>query len=136
MIAAVRIRGLVGTKIKQEARMGSLMLRKKYNCILLDEKDLPRIEKVKEMISFGEIDDETLRMLVSKRGKKGNKSLANADEVIKGLKSGKSLRELGVTPYFRLSPPRGGFKKSMKLHYPKGVLAHNKEINSLLKRMI
>ncbi len=136
MIIAIRMSGLTGTRAKQEATMETLMLIKKYNCVLLTKEDLPRIASVREMLSFGEVDDETLRLILSKRGKKGKKPIANADEIVKGLNSGKTLRELGVTPYLRLHPPVGGFKKSTRLPYPQGVLGHNKEITKLVKRML
>ena len=136
MIAAIRIKGFIGTNKDQEARMDTLMLRGKYNCVILTAEDLPRINRVKELISFGEIDEEILKLLISKRGKKGKKLVSNAEEVVKELKNGKTLKELGITPYLRLHPPRGGFKKSMKLLYPRGILGNNKEISELIKRMV
>ena len=36
----------------------------------------------------------------------------------------------------KLQPPRGGFKKPTKAHYPKGVLGENKEIIKLIEKMI
>jgi len=35
-----------------------------------------------------------------------------------------------------LQPPRGGFKKSTKSLYPRGVLGENKGINDLVRRML
>ena len=136
MIEVIRIRGLIGMKKDQEATMDSLMLRRKYNCILLDENESYRLNKVKELVSFGEIDEDTLKLLISKRAKKGKKLVSNADEILKGLKSGKRLRELGVKPYLGLHPPRGGFKESTRLPYPDGILGKNKEIKELIRKMI
>lgn len=136
MIIVIRMSGLTGTRAKQEATLETLMLIKKYNCVLLTKEDLPRIASVREMLTFGEVSDETLKLVLSKRGKKGKEPIKNVDEIIKGLNSGKTLRELGVKPYLRLHPPIGGFKKSTRLPYPQGVLGHNKEIETLVKKML
>ena len=48
---------------------------------------------------------------------------------------GKKYDELGIKPFFRLHPPRGGIRS--KVHYPEGVLGNHKEkINELVERML
>ena len=112
MIIVIRMAGQIGIRRTQKESLDSLMLRKKYAAVLLSEKDVPRLNTIRELVSFGEIDDATLKDLLIKRGKKGKKLIANADEIIKGLNSGKKLRELGVNPFFNLHPPRGGFERN------------------------
>jgi len=42
-----------------------------------------------------------------------------------------------IKPWFALSPPRQGFKRSTKrLYGQKGVLGHNKELTTLIRRMM
>ena len=42
-----------------------------------------------------------------------------------------------LKPWFALSPPRQGFKRSTKrLYGQKGILGHNKELITLVKRMM
>ena len=136
MIVAVRITGRVGVDPNKKEAMYQLRLRKKFSCVIV--KDMNLLEQVKDRVAFGEIDKETFAMLISKRGRKiGNKPIQeSADVIIKKLEEGKSLEDLGIKPFFSLHPPRGGFKKSTKVLYPKGVLGDNKEINALLRRMI
>lgn len=136
MIIVIRIAGRIGVEKSRKSTLESLMLNRKYSAILMHEKDLPVLKNIKELISFGELDDETLKELLIKRCKKGKKLLSNVDEVIKGLKSGKRLREVGVNHTLHLHPPRGGFKTSTKLPYPQGVLGKNKDIVKLVKQMI
>ena len=136
MIIAIRISGQVGIKRPQKEGLDSLMLRKKYTGVLLSEKEVVKLNKVKELITFGEIEEDTLKDLLAKRGRKDKKAISDVDKIVDGLKKGKKLKELGVTPYLRLHPPRGGFKKSTKLPYPKGILGKNKDINKLVKRML
>ena len=128
--------GRIGVERGRESTLESLMLKKKYAAILISEKDLPVLNKIKELVIFGELDDETLKELLTKRCKKGKALVSNVDEIIKELKSGKRLREVGVNPTLHLHPPRGGFKVSTKLPYPQGVLGKNKDIVKLVKRMI
>jgi len=43
----------------------------------------------------------------------------------------------GIKPWFALNPPRGGFKKKSKRSYSQdGILGENKELVSLVKRMM
>ncbi|MEM2956093.1 MAG: uL30 family ribosomal protein [Candidatus Pacearchaeota archaeon] len=136
MIAVIRIAGRVGISNKDEKILHSLRLRKKYVCILLKDKKI--LEKIKTKVCFGEIDNETLALLISKRGKKvGGKMIQESASIIaKKLEEGKSLESMGIKPFFCLHPPRGGFKKSTKHLYPKGILGENKNINEILRRMI
>ena len=138
MIAAIRISGLIDLSEKQKSSLDSLNLRRKYNCILLKKDETYRLNNVKDLLSFGEVSDSTLKSLISKRAKteKGKNKVENAEDVLKNLNGGKRLKELGLKPYLQLHPPIGGFKKSTKLPYPRGVLGENKKIEELIKRMI
>ena len=43
----------------------------------------------------------------------------------------------GIKPWFALSPPKGGFRKKSKRSYSQnGILGENKELISLVKRMM
>jgi len=61
------------------------------------------------------------------------------DELASSLTEGKStLSKLKpLKPWFALAPPRHGFKRSTKkLYGQKGVLGHNKELNTIVRRMM
>ena len=84
----------------------------------------------------GEIDKKTFLALVDARGKLIDKK-KKTDKKSSGelYFSGKGkLQDYNIKPYFRLHPPRKGIKS--KVHYPKGVLGKNKEINELILRML
>lgn len=113
MIAAVRVRGIIGTKKSIEDTLRMLQLYRKNYCVIL--KDEPHIKgmlmKVKDFITWGELDDETTKALQKKKG----------------------------NPYHRLNNPRKGFgRKGIKALFLKGgALGDRKEkINDLIKRMI
>lgn len=117
-IAVIRIKGKIGLKKDIVETLKRLRLTKKYTCVVIPDKKeyLGMIKKVKDCVAYGEIDEETYKELVEKRGKK---------DVQGNLK-----------PFFRLSPARGGIKT--KLHFSRGgVLGNHKEkINKLIMRML
>lgn len=139
MYAAIRIRGSVGLRkdIKDTLRM--LRLNRKMHCVVLKEVDSYKgmLLKVKDWITWGEIDDDVLKFMISKRGRKeGNKRVEEkeAESIFNDMKAGKKII---IKPVFRLRPPRKGFRKSIKQHYPNGEVGYRgKEVNELLKRMI
>lgn len=141
MYAVIRIRGLVGLKKDIEDTLAMLRLHRKMHCVLIKENDVMKgmLRKVRNWITWGEIDDEVLKLMIKKRGRKArNERLTDveAEEVFKKIKEKEKAPE-EVEPVFRLSPPSKGFKKSIKQHYPDGELGYRgKEINELLKRMI
>jgi len=118
MLAVIRISGRVNVRITVAETLDRLRLRRKYTCVLVDEKDavlMGMVKKAKDFIAFGPISEEMKKKLIEARGKK---------DVEGNLK-----------PYFRLHPPRKGINS--KLTYPKGVLGNNKEdINKLIERML
>lgn len=125
-IAVIRIRGLVEVRKDLERTLDILRLRKKYSCVLVENKKdvLGMLEKVKHLIAYGEIDEDTKKELILKRGR------------LSGDKPVKSINDKDMKPFFRLHPPIGGFKKSTKKLFPHGVLGENKKINELIRRML
>lgn len=137
LILIIRISGMVKVNKFIEETLYRLKLRRKYSAtIIKPTKDiLGMIEKVRHYTSFGKIDKETLIKLLKARAQKIDKKSFKAEEIAEELISGKSLKDLGFKPFFRLHPPRGGLKSS-KQQFPRGVLGPNKEINKLVERML
>jgi large subunit ribosomal protein L30 len=141
MYAAVRIRGSVNLKKDIKDTLAMLRLHRKMHCVLLKESDSIKgmLQKIRNWVTWGEIDDEILKALIKKRGRKiGEKKLneQETEEIFKKIKENQKTPE-EIKPVFRLTPPSKGFKESIKQHYPKGELGYRgKEINDLLKRMI
>jgi large subunit ribosomal protein L30 len=117
MIAIVRIKGQVKIRTDAAETLNRLGLKKKYSCVILDkpkEVELGMIEKVRNFVAFGEINNETYKRLVEARGKFSKSKT-----------------------YFRLHPPRKGIESKKPFGVGKGVLGNNKEkINDLILRML
>lgn len=137
MIAAIRIKGLVKVNREFQNTMYMLRLRKKNVCVLFENKPeiLGMLKNVEGYIAYGEIDKETLKQLLEKRAKP---KIKIDDAKINELFEGKiKIKDLKIKLFFSLHPPLGGFKKSTKLPWPKGILGNQgKEINKLIIRML
>ena len=143
MIAAIRIRGEVDKSKRVKDTFARLRLRKKHVCVLLPEnpETIGMLKRVKDFITYGNIDRETLKLLVEKRARlPGNKPAKVNDEFIEQLFNGKKkLSDGKLKPFFRLNPPRGGFGKGgIKVSFKAGGVLGNcgKEINVLIKKML
>jgi large subunit ribosomal protein L30 len=138
MILVIRISGLVEVSGQINETLSRMRLRRKYSAVLLreSEENLKLLQKVRNFVAYGDIDDSTLALLLEKRGVSIDKKKIDGKVVIEQLKK-KDLKDLKIKPFFRLHPPRGGIDS--KLHFPlkKGVLGDNKEkINLLVRRML
>lgn len=154
----IRIRGQADVHPDTEKTLYLLRLRRKYAAALY-HSSLPGIEKMikkaENWLTWGEIDRETLIELLSKRARlKGDRPLTGewvainlglpggihdlADKLLAGEIHYHRLEEKGVKPFFRLHPPRGGFKGSIKNHYKVGgeLGYRGPDINQLVIRML
>ncbi len=148
----VRIKGQADVPHWATTTMTLLKLDKKYRATILPAKDntLGMLNKVKHYISWIELDADLAKELLDKKARKSGyqkitpedlKELGfnTVDDLAKALSDGTAtLSKLKpLKPWFALSPPRHGFKRSTKkLYGQKGVLGSNKELGTIVRRMI
>lgn len=140
-IAVIRIKGQVGLRKKVIETLNRLNIRRKYSCTIFynpSKETQGMIKKSNDFVAYGEINKETLKLLIEKRGQLINKNKKiNTNDVIKNLEAGKKLKELNLKPFFRLHPPRKGIEAKKHFGVGKGVLGNNKnKINDLIMRML
>jgi len=152
MFAVLRVRGYVGVNRDIEHTLKLLNLTRANHCVLHNDNEKLRglLKKGKDYITWGEISEETLMLLLVKRGNiyKDRKLVPIKDafketeisNLAKDILLGKStVKKLNIKKVFRLKPPskgydRKGIKKTVKQG---GVLGYRGDkINQLLKRMI
>ena len=151
-ILVIRIRGTINVSKREEDTLRFLRIdRNNYATIIDDRPDYKgMLQKAKDWITWGEPNVETVKIMLKKRGKApGDEKLTEKyikelgfesfDELAsKIVKCELGLNQIeGIKPFFRLHPPKKGFKKSVKRAYRnKGELGYRGEsINELAMRM-
>jgi len=138
-IAVIRVRGVTGIRKEIKDTLEMLRLHRKNYCVVIENipTNLGMLKKVKDYVTYGEIDEETYKELVAKRAEDYNGRVTDSTGKIKYNKF-REVEGKKIKPYFRLSPPRKGFGKSIKQPFVKGgALGYRKEmINELIKRML
>ena len=114
-LALIRIRGPVHVKGEIEDTMTMLNLRTKFHCVVVEDNPSTKgmINKTRSYITWGEVNDELLKLLEAKKNK--------------GMK------------FVALHPPIGGFeRKGIKIPFTVGGALGNRKdkITALLKRML
>ncbi len=155
LIAIIRLRGTVNVRPDVSDTLRMLRLVRKYHLVIYP-KDTPglwgMLQKAKDWITWGEIDKPTLVELLRQRGRTpGNKRLT--EDYLKENLEVNSIEELvdkiitrqiklhkcqKIKPVFRLHPPQGGFKKSLRRQFNNGgeLGYRGSAINDLIKRML
>jgi len=148
----LRIKGQADVPHWATTTMKLLNLEKKFRATILPAKEntLGMLKKIQHYVSWQEIDISITKELLDKKGRKaGYKKITSEDLSEIGFKTmdelASSLAESKSTlsklkplkPWFAMAPPKQGFKRSTKkLYGQKGVLGHNKELITIVRRMM
>ncbi len=151
MLAVIRIRGRTGLKpiVKKTTELLNLN-RINHLVIVRETPDFKgMLNTAKDYLTWGEIDKETLEMLLEKRALLvGRKKLNNDNikdlgftsisEMADSIMSGRMLKDFdGLVPVIRLNPPRGGYESILKPYNEKGSSGYRgKDINKLIRKML
>lgn len=122
-IAIIRIRSANRASGAVKDTLDMLKLHKRQYCSVYDKTASVEgmVKKVKDFVTWGEISEETYKMLVAKKGEKDSRD----PEQIK--------------PFFRMNSPKGGYEaKGIKVPFTMGgALGYRGEaINSLIEKML
>lgn len=115
MLGILKIRSAIGAKPDMKKTLSILKLDKKFTLtVVQDTKDMRgMVQKIKDYVTWGELSKEQFEALVANVKPTGDK-----------------------IKVFRMHPPKGGFKKTIKKHHPKGELGYRKDMGELLMRML
>ena len=153
MLAVIRIRGTTGIR-PAAAKTAELMRLNRINhMVLVEDNDVNRgmLQKVKDYVTWGEIDDATVEMILKYRAQlKGHNPLMEEElkdisgyETFKDLASAinqgkikfKDIRD--IVPVVRLNPPKGGYEAVRKPVGQGGSAGYRgKDINKLILAML
>lgn len=153
LLAVILIRSPTDRRPEEQKTLELLKLNRKFNCVIVPDTPSIRgmLKVLENVVTYGEIDKSVLAALIEKRGRlDGGKKMqanylkklgyGNFEELAEALLSGvTSLDKLpSFKPVFRLHPPKGGFKRTIKKHYSDGgeLGYRGHKINELLLTMI
>lgn len=152
MYAVIRLRGSVNMKPQIRDTLKSLRLTRVNHCVLVEDNPHYRgmLQVVKDYVAFGPVDAAALAGMLEMRGElEGGKRLTQEylkehakakgfQEFAEKVLAGKAkLSELpGLSPVFRLHPPRHGHRGILKAFRAGGELgAQGEAIKQLLHKM-
>ncbi|MCL4334719.1 MAG: 50S ribosomal protein L30 [Candidatus Thermoplasmatota archaeon] len=153
MLAVIRIRGSTGIRKEAEDTASLLRLHRINHMVLVrdDKQTLGMLRKLKDYVTWGEIDRDTLELLLRNRlllkGRKkpeedglesvtGFKTFSDmADSILNGKVTMNGISN--AVPVFRLHPPKGGYEKIRKQYTQGGSSGYRgKDINTLIRKML
>jgi large subunit ribosomal protein L30 len=148
----IRMKGTINVPHWARTTLDLLHLDKRFRATIIPDRDNTKgmLNKIKHYVSWQEIDTDTAKELIEKRARKEGYRKLTYDDIVKlGFKSAddlaKSLAEGSVVlsklesikPWFALTPPKHGFKRSTKKMYGEGgILGNHKELLSQVRLMI
>lgn len=148
----VRMRGQINVPHWAKNTLNLLKLEKKFRATIIPVKDNTNgmLDAVKHYVSWQEANLDITKELLNKKGRKsGYKKITDEDiaklgfktidELATSISEGKvSMNKIKpIKPWFALSPPKRGFKRSTRKTYGEGgVLGQNKELAELVRSMM
>lgn len=149
--AVLRVRSSRKKQKKMEDTLKMLRLNRINHCTVIPETAAYEgmLNKVKDMITWGEVDGDTLVHLLEHRSDLGPETIEkkikdqtsykNIDEFAEAVSSDDvNIDEVnGLENIFRMHPPEGGYEGIKKPYRTGGTLGYRgQDINSLLEKML
>ena len=153
-IAVIRLKGEANVRPSVRETFKLLRLYKKQTCILIPNTPeyIGMLAVVKDFVTWGEVDEETVKQLLVRRGRVARKKPLTEVYVKEQIKIDiasfvkeymafkKELKDIpGLKLFFGLAPPRQGLEqKGVKADFSMGgSLGYRKNhINALVQRML
>jgi large subunit ribosomal protein L30 len=150
-ILVVNLHGLINVPEGKIRALRELHVERRFSAAVI--KDSPSmmglLKLCKDYVAWSPIEKDLLTLLLRERGRVSKrrrldegalKSLGFKDHAkltSKIMKDGALSSMEGLKPFFTLSSPKGGFKRSTRRQYAEGgVLGRNPDLPELVRRMI
>jgi large subunit ribosomal protein L30 len=151
-LVAVKVRGNISAMRETQETLALLHLTHTNHAVILDDRPAFKgmLQRAQSYVTWGEASKETIAMMIKQRGKTGSSKItdeyaqklgyANVDALVDAVFSCKAQywKLEGVTPVFKLRPPKKGYKGTTKKSFRAGGEAgyRGEAINELVKRMV
>jgi large subunit ribosomal protein L30 len=153
-LLVVNLHGLINTPRGTRETLIQLGIGKRFSAAVVGDDPVSKgsVHLCKDYVAWAPLDEELLTALLKSRGKVSNSKVLD-DEALKGMgfKTHADLAQAiikgevtdrlssvkGLKPFFGLSPPRGGFKRSSRRQFREGgILGENPQLAEIVRRMI
>jgi large subunit ribosomal protein L30 len=152
-LLVVNLHGLINVPGGTRATLIQLGIGRRFAATVVGDDDVSKgsVRLCKDYVAWSALDSELLTALLKSRGRVSN-SKALDDEALKALgfkthadlaqailkgDASSRLASIGLRPFFGLSPPRGGFKRSSRRQFREGgILGENPQLAEIVRRMI
>ena len=140
--AVIRVRGQPDVNYDIEHTMELLGLTRVNHCVVIPENDAMKgmLQKAKDYITWGEINEETLVDMIKVRGRLEGDEPINPEEMAKAILADEfkaNVKNNGIKPVFRLHPPIKGYEGNKRSWKNGGALGYRGDaINDLIARML
>lgn len=151
-ILAINLHGQINVPGRMKGAMRALGVERRFSATVVpdDDSTVGSLRLCKDYLAWAPLDRELLvsllrsRAMVSERKRLDESALGELgfkdyDELSgKIMAEGARLSSIeGLRPFFTLSPPKGGFKRSTRRQYGEGgVLGANPKLGEIVRRMI
>lgn len=152
VLLVVNMRGTVNVPTPVKRTLQQLKILRRYSATLVPDSEsyLGMLRSASPYLSWSKIDQDFIIKLIESRGRKvGWKAIEKSDfksfgyrgirTLAKDLAQGKvKLSDMkGLKPFFRLNPPKGGFKHSTRRMFrDHGILGENPDLPKIVERML
>ncbi len=132
LIAVIRVRGRIGVRRSINETLSRLNVKKVNNLSLVfgTAANLGMIEKCKDFVTYGPVEEGVLAKLLGSKGSKVSK-----DDILSMMSGKKRARDVLKLP-ITMHPPRRGYECIKQSFAVGGALGYRGEkVNELIKRM-
>ena len=152
LLLVVNLHGSINSPAPVRKALNELWVAKKFSASVVtdDAATVGMLKLCKDFVAWAPVDEGLLGDLLKKRGMvSATRALDQARLKAMGVKSHEDLAAKmvkdqtrlsavgGVLPYFRLAPPKGGFKLSLRRQSTeRGLLGNNPNLAGIVRRML
>ena len=152
LLLVVNLHGAINSPAPVRKALNELWVAKKFSASVVtdDAATVGMLKLCKDFVAWAPVDEGLLGDLLKKRGMvSATRALDQARLKAMGVKSHEDLAAKmvkdqtrlsavgGVLPYFRLAPPKGGFKLSLRRQSTeRGLLGNNPNLAGIVRRML
>jgi len=151
-ILVVNLHGMINVPRATKETLAQLGVGRRFAATVVGDDSVSKgsLALCKDYVAWAPIDPALLEAMLKSRGRVSNskaldekalkgmgyKTYADlADKIIKGGSRLSSVK--GMKPFFGLSPPKGGFRRSSRRQFGEGgILGENPQLAEIVRRML